>query len=1633
MPSQIVAIMITPKFFNSRFLLVAMALALLGFAAYHGWDSDGFRGRAATTSSDAVATGPLVNAALPTGEKGKDKSVPQTHSESQKVSETQQAGISSPAGTSSAPENLTLVTSPSKPSRNVSTRAEAAQGKSVPDMLRGADMSDPVVRARVVAEMEAHEAIVSKAVEDKAQLLGVPIRIDGPGHQISILYDFRGDEPIYRQTFNKNAAISSAANLLAPAPYNLDGSGIKVGVWDGGSIRSTHQEFTGGRVTKKNAGSAVADHATHVGGTIGAAGVDSKAKGMAPKVKIDSYDWYSDYAEMTAAGAATANDSAHIGLSNHSYGYGSITEDMGRYETECSTVDALVYSLPYYMPFWAAGNSQGDLTAKGGYQSITYVSLAKNILTVGAAEDAVSGGLRSPPAAVITNFSSLGPCDDGRIKPDVVGNGRDLYSSLSTNDTVYASYSGTSMATPNCMGSAALLEQLYAQEFSGVRMRASMMKALLIHTADDRGNAGPDYKYGWGLINVKAAADLILAHKKSLLQPKMIEGTITNVAKTLTHTFTWDGIHPIRATLCWTDPEGVPQSSPDSRTPNLVNNLDLKITAPDGTTVIQPYVMPFVGTWTQASMSSVAVRGKNNVDNVEQVDLASPVQGGLYTITVSLDGLLTNASQPYSLIITGGTDLESNQPPSVTLTSPVNGAAYLPGAPVTVSATATDLTVGGAPGAVAQVEFFSDTTSLGVDLTEPYTLDWTPPAGGTYNITAKATDTEGMDATSAAVTINILTGDGTPVITSFTPTSGIAGAAVVLTGENFVGVSSVQFNGSEAVFLMNSDGTITATLPASATTGRITVTNAYGTGISDSDFIVKQSAVSISQIYGAGGNTGATYNRDYVEIYNSSTLMINLSGWSVQYASPTSPSWSIVRLGGYLAPGKHYLIGMATGTSGKDLPTVDVSGTVSMNASSGKVALRSNDTLLTGFAPLDAAGLMDFVGYGEANAFEGKDPAPSPSTTTAIFRANEGATDTGDNLADFSTAPPNPRNSSAPAPVIPVITSSISSKGIVGYSFTYQITADNFPTSYSATGLPPGLMVDTATGLISGVPTAVVNANVTLYATNSSGVGTLTVDMRIYPTYSGMPATLFSENMGLPAASGAPVALYGGYQNSGLLTFAGTASVINDEVPKFPVLLPNGKVKIANTVGQYFEISGINTQEYTGLKLSFAHYKSTSASSNQLLVQYSINGIRYTNLAYTRRAGNGTAGTWVNITPTGIIPSTQNLRIRFLQTSPSATFLIDDVALTGTFSGGNLPVITTSGSLAGLDAIYGTASTVPSQFTVSGTKVTSLGIKITPPPGFEVSQTVGGSSGYAATQTVTGLGTILPKTIYVRLAAGTTAGAYSGNVICTSGLAAPSILPIPLSNVQPKLLIVTAKNRTKVGGATMALGTTAFTSSGLVPPQTMSAVTLIASGGTAAGDPAGNYIITPSAARGGNFDINNYTIDYVGGTLTVTPAPLTYAYWVTDYSVGGGNGTPGQKGVTSLTTKPLLMDTSANGDPDHDGITNLMEYFNGTHPGVANVNDITVSTKPVTSNVKIRGALSTEAEMLSMTYRRAKGRAGFVTGIVKWSYDPAGGEWSADGVTEISQDMGTYENVTATVVRTPGEPAKFMRLEVTLP
>jgi predicted extracellular nuclease len=177
--------------------------------------------------------------------------------------------------------------------------------------------------------------------------------------------------------------------------------------------------------------------------------------------------------------------------------------------------------------------------------------------------------------------------------------------------------------------------------------------------------------------------------------------------------------------------------------------------------------------------------------------------------------------------------------------------------------------------------------------------------------------------------------------------------------------------------------------------------------------------VVISQVYGGGGNTGAPYTHDFVELFNRGTAPVSLAGWSVQYASATGTgSFSanpIVSLTGSLAPGQYYLIQLAGGANGVALPTSNATGTANMSGSAGKVALVNSTAGLacnggsTPCSPAQLAQIVDLVGYGSANFFEGA-PAPATTNTTAAIRQANGCTETDNNSTDFAAAAPTPRN-----------------------------------------------------------------------------------------------------------------------------------------------------------------------------------------------------------------------------------------------------------------------------------------------------------------------------------------------------------------------------------------------------------------------------------------------------------------------------------------------------------------------------------------------------------------------------------------------------------------------------------------------
>ena len=175
----------------------------------------------------------------------------------------------------------------------------------------------------------------------------------------------------------------------------------------------------------------------------------------------------------------------------------------------------------------------------------------------------------------------------------------------------------------------------------------------------------------------------------------------------------------------------------------------------------------------------------------------------------------------------------------------------------------------------------------------------------------------------------------------------------------------------------------------------------------------------VRELYASGGNSGATYANDYVELFNRGSSTVDLSGWTLQYASAASTSWSATALAGTVAPGRTYLVELASGgANGGALPAADATGTTNLAATGGKVAIVDDTAALACGASAGScsavATVADLVGYGTATDYEGA-AAPAPGATTAIGRADGGCTDSDVNGDDFTTGPPSPQNSAAPA------------------------------------------------------------------------------------------------------------------------------------------------------------------------------------------------------------------------------------------------------------------------------------------------------------------------------------------------------------------------------------------------------------------------------------------------------------------------------------------------------------------------------------------------------------------------------------------------------------------------------------------
>ena len=544
-----------------------------------------------------------------------------------------------------------------------------------------------------------------------AAFYGIPNQIERPDGTSAYLVSREGNVPNYIAPFDIASAITVNTTNVWPGGstgFTLTGTNTTISQWDEGSPRLTHSEF-GGRVTELDGNTNLSDHSTAVAGIMAAIGnnifsnsvpIGPAAKGMAYQAQVQARDFTGDLGEMAAAVGTN-----RMRLSNHSYGsiagwfqastglwywWGNseistnLDPKFGNYTTNSSSYDAVIVAAPTYLSVWAAGNSlsnsppaqptnhveislsgvaaftnafrqkDGD---QGGYDCLSQQACAKDVLTVGAVNP-LSSGYTSPTNLVLAAFSSCGPTDDGRIKPDVVANGVNNILTFSGSDFAYGQGSGTSFAAPSVTGSIDLLSQFFKQVHTNSSdLLASTLKGLVIHSADSgTTNNGPSFRLGWGLMNTKSAAVLINQDATNGLKNQIKEVLLPN-GQFIQFPFVSAGStnSPLKVTICWTDPVGAPNSVTNLNNPSakLVNDLDVRVYAPNGTTNFPWLLNPDLTNRTSAARSAVATKGDDTRNNVEQIYIPNPTNG-TYTVKVThKSNLQSNGTQWVSVLLSG--------------------------------------------------------------------------------------------------------------------------------------------------------------------------------------------------------------------------------------------------------------------------------------------------------------------------------------------------------------------------------------------------------------------------------------------------------------------------------------------------------------------------------------------------------------------------------------------------------------------------------------------------------------------------------------------------------------------------------------------------------------------------------------------------------------------------------------------------------------------------------------------------------------------------------------------------------------------------------------------------------------------
>jgi len=517
--------------------------------------------------------------------------------------------------------------------------------------------------SKLSAELKAKNEANRKRAHELAGIYGWPLVIEDEKRGSIILTGVTEDgNPRY--TANRNDGVVGSAHTArvnalrtgGSLGVNLRGQGMTVGMWEVGYPRKAHVELSGriadgsqtdgGSFQSNQANTVNSRHATHVAGTlIGSGSHTPDARGIAYAANLRAFDAFNDDSEGVQEAAVNA-----MLVSNHSYGipWESVQGQPwlpGTYTIESRIWDDITFFTPYWQPVFAAGNDRHRNPATR--DDLLGNANSKNPIVVAAVNSLPINGYSGPQSVMITDFSSVGPTNDRRIKPDISAKGYEVLSSTSTNNsnTAHELMDGTSMASPAVAGVLILLQEYFESLNEDQFMRAATIKGLVLNTADETGNfPGPDYRYGWGLINAEKAAQMINVRN----QQSIIDELTLTQGQTYTRQITATGTKPLKATISWTDRPG-PASSSTNTTPVLVNNLNMRIIK-SGEADHLPWRLD------SSNLQGPAIRGINNVDNVETIEI--PNASGVYTIEITNGGNpLVGGLQNFSLIVDGITNV----------------------------------------------------------------------------------------------------------------------------------------------------------------------------------------------------------------------------------------------------------------------------------------------------------------------------------------------------------------------------------------------------------------------------------------------------------------------------------------------------------------------------------------------------------------------------------------------------------------------------------------------------------------------------------------------------------------------------------------------------------------------------------------------------------------------------------------------------------------------------------------------------------------------------------------------------------------------------------------------------------------